>query len=151
MPPREERSRPSPLRRCQLRGVAPLAPSRVLRRVVGVWLVAALQLPKEAYIWSLALIALAWTDPAAPPLVDICLLKHIGIWCPGCGLGHSIAFLLDGQWLRSWNAHVLGLPAALVLGGRVTSLLFMAKSSILHYTMTQRYHITENRYPCQKS
>ena len=71
-----------------------------------------------------ALGALAWIDPSAPTLVDLCLLKAAGItWCPGCGLGHAIAFLLEGQWSRSWEAHPLAGPALLVIVHHVTQSL----------------------------
>ena len=80
--------------------------------------------PREIWVWILALGALAWIDPSAPALVELCLLKAAGItWCPGCGLGHAIAFLLEGQWSRSWDAHPLGGPALLVIMHHVTQQL----------------------------
>lgn len=77
----------------------------------------------EAAFWAAALVALAATDPATDGLFSLCLLKALGAaWCPGCGLGHSIAHLLDGAWAASFAAHPLGGPALLVIIGRLAVL-----------------------------
>ncbi len=74
----------------------------------------------EAAFWTAALAALAVTDPATDGLFSLCVLKAVGAaWCPGCGLGHAIAHLLDGAWAASFEAHPLGLPALLVIAGRI--------------------------------
>lgn len=86
-------------------------------------------LPLEATAWTVALVVLAVTDPLAPPLLDLCPFKAVGLFealglggCPGCGLGHSIAFLLHGDLARSLEAHVLGGPALALLAGRIVHL-----------------------------
>lgn len=82
------------------------------------------KLPAEFYVWAGALAALAWTDPRADGLFDLCVWKAIGVaFCPGCGLGHAVAFLLDGEWESSWAAHPLALPAVALLASRAVLLL----------------------------
>ncbi len=44
-------------------------------------------------------------------------------WCPGCGLGHSIAFLLHGNIYNSLHAHWLGIPALLIILYRIANLI----------------------------
>ncbi|GAB5520997.1 MAG: hypothetical protein RhofKO_32480 [Rhodothermales bacterium] len=86
------------------------------------------RLPLEALIWTAGLIALACTNPNAPGLFDLCVFKWLGFsGCPGCGLGHAIAHLFRGEWLASWQAHPLGVPALLVLVGRIVTLLRAAR------------------------
>lgn len=98
------------------------APRRVLR--------AARRVPFEAWAWAAGLVALAATDPAGPGLLTFCGFEHLGLLglaglerCPGCGLGHSVAFLLEGQFGPALRAHPLGPFALAVLGGRVVTLV----------------------------
>jgi Protein of unknown function (DUF2752) len=44
-------------------------------------------------------------------------------WCPGCGLGHSIAFLLHGDIRNSFHAHWLGIPALVIILYRIYDLV----------------------------
>ena len=82
------------------------------------------RLPPEAALWTAALVALACTDPRAEGLLSLCVLKGLGLsFCPGCGLGHSIAFLLEGQWTAAVQAHPLGPVALPVLVGRIAHLV----------------------------
>ena len=86
------------------------------------------RLPPEAAIWTAALVALACTDPRAEGLLSLCVLKATGLpFCPGCGLGHSIAFLLEGQWTAAMQAHPLGPVALPVLVGRIARLCATAR------------------------
>lgn len=81
------------------------------------------RLPLEAFVWTAALAALALTDPRAEGLLSLCVPKALGLpFCPGCGLGHSIAFLLNGEVGPALAAHPLGPFAAAVLAGRVIGL-----------------------------
>lgn len=69
----------------------------------------------ELLVWPLGLTALYLMDPhgGGPGL---CPLKWLGIsWCPGCGLGHAIHYLLHGNWRASWRSHPLGFFAFGVL------------------------------------
>ncbi|RYY62448.1 MAG: DUF2752 domain-containing protein [Chitinophagaceae bacterium] len=62
-------------------------------------------------IWTAALGALFFLDPAQDG-PSLCLFKALGSsWCPGCGLGHAVHYALHGQWTASLEAHWLGLPA----------------------------------------
>ncbi|MEP2772091.1 MAG: DUF2752 domain-containing protein [Fulvivirga sp.] len=77
----------------------------------------------EAIIWLLALIALASMEPTAEH-ASLCPLANLG-WefCPGCGLGHSIAFIFRGDFEASFAAHPLGLPALIMLVFRISTLV----------------------------
>lgn len=81
---------------------------RALRRVRG--------LPIEALVWTAGLAAMAAMDPHGTHLFSLCPLDAMGVsFCPGCGLGHSVAFLVRGELSASVQAHPLGLPAVLIL------------------------------------
>ena len=78
----------------------------------------------ELIFWVAALISLAFTDPAAETHFSLCPLKMAGIgWCPGCGLGHSIAWLFKGDIQNSFHAHWLGIPAVAIIGWRIYTLM----------------------------
>nr|WP_319401579.1 DUF2752 domain-containing protein [uncultured Carboxylicivirga sp.] len=78
----------------------------------------------EAYFWILALIALAFTNPEADSHYSLCLFKNLGLhFCPGCGLGHSIAYFFKGRFIESWHAHPLGSLAIIILLIRTYKLL----------------------------
>ncbi|MCC8410941.1 DUF2752 domain-containing protein [Mucilaginibacter sp. UR6-1] len=77
----------------------------------------------ELTFWVAAIIALAVTNPAAETHFSLCPLKIAGIgWCPGCGLGHSISWLLRGNISNSFNAHWFGIPALGIILWRVFTL-----------------------------
>jgi hypothetical protein len=78
----------------------------------------------EATCWVLGMLALVLMDPAGAHLFSLCPLSWVlEAGCPGCGLGHSIAFLFRGDWRASWEEHPLGMPALLILGWRIVILL----------------------------
>lgn len=69
----------------------------------------------EPLTWAGALIALFVMNPADSGF-SLCPLKALGIsWCPGCGIGHSIHYTLHLNLQAAWHAHILGIPATLVL------------------------------------
>jgi hypothetical protein len=69
----------------------------------------------ELIIWPAALILLFVMNPHCDNGPGFCLLKRLGIpWCPGCGLGHSVSFLLHGEWKEAFKSHFLG-PFALIM------------------------------------
>lgn len=88
----------------------------------------------EAVCWVAGITLLATFDPTQPHIFSLCpfswLLEH---GCPGCGLGHAIAFLFRGEWGASWQAHPLAVPALLLLTRRVFFLL-------RNYLFLQSYH-----------
>jgi hypothetical protein len=74
----------------------------------------------ELIFWIAALIALAIANPAVGSQYSLCPFKAMGItWCPGCGIGHSISWLLHGNLVNSWHAHWLGVPALLIISYRI--------------------------------
>ncbi|QKJ33217.1 DUF2752 domain-containing protein [Mucilaginibacter mali] len=76
----------------------------------------------ELLFWVAALIALGFSDPTQTHFV-LCPLRLMGFtWCPGCGIGHAIAYLFHGNIAASWHAHWLGIPALAVLLYRIVTL-----------------------------
>jgi len=52
-----------------------------------------------------------------------CLFERIGIsFCPGKGLGHSIAFLFRGELTQAIHANMLGPLAVIILSFRIMSI-----------------------------
>jgi len=80
------------------------APGSVLRRP---WTV-----PVEAVFWMGALVAAVSIDPSASGGINLCVIEHLGLPCPGDGLGTAIAHLARGRWAASWSAHPLAGPVA---------------------------------------
>ncbi|MEO3402441.1 DUF2752 domain-containing protein [Mucilaginibacter sp. CAU 1740] len=74
----------------------------------------------ELFFWIAAVLSMAMTSPTEESHFTLCPLKLMGIgWCPGCGLRHSIIYLLHGDVARSFNAHWLGIPALAVILNRI--------------------------------
>lgn len=81
----------------------------------------------EVIFWTSGLLALAIMDPTKDQDFSFCIFKFIGIHhCPGCGLGHSVSYILHGNVRQSFNAHPLGIFALAVIFQRVTKLVFIA-------------------------
>jgi len=77
----------------------------------------------ELSAWITALVALALMNPELNTHYSLCFFKFIGIkFCPGCGLGHSISFLLHGDLASSLSAHPLGIFALPVILFRIYKL-----------------------------
>jgi len=90
--------------------------SRLLRRI-----------PLEAFVWTAGLVAMACADPRAEGLINGCLFKWLGVtWCPGCGLGHAVAYLFRGEVAQSLATHPLGIVAVVVLTGHIGRLVWDA-------------------------
>ena len=62
---------------------------------------------RDWIVWSLALIFLLWLNPLSEGF-SFCLLNILDIPCPGCGIGKSMAALLDGKIGLSLKLHPLG-------------------------------------------
>lgn len=89
----------------------------------------------EAGVWLLGLWLLAGMEPTGDHLFSLCPVSWV--WqggCPGCGLGHSIAYLFRGELESSWQAHPLGVPALLLLSWRVTGLFAQFRKLYLHHS-----------------
>lgn len=77
----------------------------------------------EAFIWLAGLLLMALMSPADTHM-SFCPLRLSGLgFCPGCGLGHSIAWLARGEIVQSFHAHPLGIFAVVVLAWRIVSVL----------------------------
>ncbi|WP_317615108.1 DUF2752 domain-containing protein [Parapedobacter composti] len=80
-------------------------------------------LPLELVCWITALVALYLTNPHEHHFT-VCPLENMGVgWCPGCGIGRSIALLMHGEITASLAMHWLGIPAFLVIIHRIYILL----------------------------
>jgi hypothetical protein len=78
----------------------------------------------ELIFWFSALVALGVSNPSQATHFTLCPLKLMGIsWCPGCGLGHAIAFLLQGDISNSFHSHWLGIPALIIILYRIFDLI----------------------------
>ncbi|MEJ8757897.1 DUF2752 domain-containing protein [Pontibacter sp. H259] len=86
----------------------------------------------EAILWITGLAALALMQPDAAHLFSFCPFSYVLEWCPGCGLGHGIAWLARGEWQKSWEAHPLTVPAITILCWRTGQLLY------LHYKFNRK-------------
>lgn len=76
-------------------------------------------------IWIVGLAAVAAPDPAVASDWTLCVFHSLGLeLCPGCGLGHSIGFLVRGAFAASFEAHPLGVPIFAVLLARSGNLIF---------------------------
>lgn len=78
--------------------------------------------PIELFCWIIAMVLLYYNNPYIHHFT-ICPLENMGFdWCPGCGLGRSITFLLRGNVTESINRHWLGIPVLIIIIHRITLL-----------------------------
>jgi hypothetical protein len=79
--------------------------------------------PPETYVWIFGLTILFFIEPFAGHF-SICPFYHLGFsFCPGCGLGASISYLMHGHPTLSFESHPLGWFALIVLLCRVFQLI----------------------------
>jgi hypothetical protein len=91
----------------------------------------------EAWIWLMGLAVVAILNPYGERHFTLCLFKNLGFnFCPGCGLGRSIALLFRGDFAASFQVHPLGGPAVAVLGHRVVQLV----RNSLHNNIKEKDH-----------
>lgn len=83
----------------------------------------ALSRHRELAFWTLSLLVLAWTDPGQPPVLELCLFKWAGLACPGCGMGHAIAYLLDLDFGSAIAAHPLSPFVLVAVSHRIVRLV----------------------------
>lgn len=80
--------------------------------------------PLELILWCGAIFILALSYPNATRHITLCPIENLGFsWCPGCGLGRSISYLLHGELILSWEQHWFGIPALGILIYRIVQLL----------------------------
>ena len=84
------------------------------------------RIPIELCIWVVGLLFVSIVPPSN---FSICLFHHLGFThCPGCGLGHSIYYLVHGEWQQSFEANPLGAFALTVLLFRIYKLIIQFQS-----------------------
>jgi len=77
----------------------------------------------EAVVWITGLMLMAFMSPVNTH-ASLCPLKATGLgFCPGCGLGHSIAWLFRGDFAASFHTHPLGIVAVIILVWRIIEIL----------------------------
>ncbi|MFY7900869.1 MAG: DUF2752 domain-containing protein [Chitinophagaceae bacterium] len=78
----------------------------------------------ELLFFSAAIITLYCMDVATTS-TSFCVFKWIGFnSCFGCGIGHSIHYALHFQFLKSFQAHPLGIFAICIILCRIFTLVF---------------------------
>lgn len=84
----------------------------------------------EAYIWFVAIALLSFANPYDHHFT-ICPIANLGFdWCPGCGLGRSIALFFRGDLVESFKMHPLGMVGLLLLSYRIVSLIRLSINTI---------------------
>lgn len=74
----------------------------------------------EIVAFSTGLILLAFMDPETVTGPNLCLFEQVGItFCPGNGLGHSIAYTFNGDFVNALQANLLGPFAIIMLSSRI--------------------------------
>jgi hypothetical protein len=78
----------------------------------------------EALIWISGLAYLLLVHSPGETHFTICPISNLGFkFCPGCGLGNSISYLFNGDFVSSFQAHPLGIFALIVISIRIFSLI----------------------------
>ena len=84
----------------------------------------------ELLFWFVSIVLLFFLKPAEPQ-TSLCMFRWIGFeHCPGCGLGHSIHHALHASFTQSYNEHLMGLPALVIIFHRITQLVYPKKTTI---------------------
>ncbi|MFN0255898.1 DUF2752 domain-containing protein [Pedobacter ureilyticus] len=90
----------------------------------------------EIVFWVLALTLLATANPHEHHFT-LCPLANLGFeWCPGCGLGRSIAAIFNADFHASFRQHWFGIPALLIILYRIYQLgkqLIFKQNNYLKY------------------
>ncbi|MEO8962248.1 MAG: DUF2752 domain-containing protein [Ginsengibacter sp.] len=82
----------------------------------------------ELMAWLVALVLLSFMNTTGTHY-SLCIFKLIGIEiCPGCGIGHSINYLLHGDIQKSFYTHPLGMFAIPVILYRIFQLSLFYKT-----------------------
>lgn len=80
------------------------------------------KIPIELLFFSGGLIFLYFINPNKTH-ASICPLAYLGFdFCPGCGLGRSLFYLMHFQFQQSWAMHPLGFLSFFVITYRVYTL-----------------------------
>lgn len=80
--------------------------------------------PLEIVFFTAALVILFFTN-VTQPQYSLCPLKLLNLnFCPGCGLGHSLHYLMHGELKLAWQTHYLAFLALPVLVHRICLLTY---------------------------
>ncbi len=85
----------------------------------------------ELFFCTTSLLGLAFIDPLETRF-SFCPFHALGIYCPGCGLGRSISYLLHGKISASIHAHWLGMFALVIIIYRIFQLINHSLK-LIHY------------------
>ncbi|SDM25307.1 Protein of unknown function [Daejeonella rubra] len=95
------------------------------------------KLPVELIVWLGALLFLTFTETSGSSHSSLCPLDNLGFsWCPGCGLGRSIRYMLHGDPVLSFGQHWFGIPALMILIYRIMQLL---NNFLLNLDITKQF------------
>lgn len=97
----------------------------------------------ELWIWILAILYLGFINPSHEHM-NFCIYHWTGLtFCPGCGIGSSISWLLHINIKESFSAHPLGIPAFMILTYRISqlSLQFIKQLKNQNYGL-EHAHVT---------
>lgn len=103
--------------------------------------------PLELACWIGALVSLAITNPAGTHY-SLCVFRLLG-WqhCPGCGLGHAIAYLLRGDIVASWHSHPLGAFALFIILQRIAVLSTPFYLNLKNHLYGRKQFLVPSRHP----
>ncbi|MCZ6701413.1 MAG: DUF2752 domain-containing protein [Ignavibacteria bacterium] len=94
----------------------------------------------EVAAWISALVFLAFIYNPGETHFNICPIANLGFdFCPGCGLGNSISYIFNGEYIQSFQSHPLGIFALAVLLFRI---IYLIKYNRRKYGK----HITTNAF-----
>jgi hypothetical protein len=86
----------------------------------------------EALLWAAGLVYLLTVNPYQVQKFTLCPFHNLGIgFCPGCGLGRSIAFLFHGDLFQSLCTHPLGIIAFILISARIAKLTYRSYKNYL--------------------
>lgn len=89
--------------------------------------------PLEFLFFASALVALYFANINGSQY-SLCPLKALKInFCPGCGLGHSLHFIMHGHFKLAWQAHPIGFFAFPVIIYRICTLTNKTQLKITQY------------------
>ena len=75
-----------------------------------------------------AMIAMALINPYEHTHT-LCLFENLGItFCPGEGFGRSVALMVRGELIESFQMHPLGIPGSVIISHRIYSIFKRNKS-----------------------
>ena len=78
----------------------------------------------EAFVWICGLFYLIFINSPEVSHFTICPISNLGFdLCPGCGLGNSISYLINGNLEASIHSHPLGSFAFVIIVTRIISLI----------------------------